>query len=84
MTSHVDEPVKPSLKSASEPGGEAPPDLATVGKQFTRTSQLFCEGALSLLLKTSVRDVWDGLVRAGIEWEDEYTRVPEPRAPNQS
>ena len=77
MTSQVDEPDESSLRSASERGGAASTDLVTLGKQWTRTSQLVCEGALSLLLSTSVRDVWDGLVRAGIEWEDEYTRVPE-------
>jgi hypothetical protein len=46
---------------------------------FARTTQLACEGAVSLLLKTSVREVWDQLVRAGLEWEDEFTRVPEHR-----
>jgi hypothetical protein len=76
MTNQVDEPDKRSLKSAGE-GVAASPDLASSGRQLIRTSQLLCEGALSLLLSTSVRDAWDGLVRAGLEWEDEYTRVPE-------
>jgi hypothetical protein len=49
------------------------------GLLFARTTQLACEGAVSLLLKTSVRELWDQLVHAGLEWEDEFTRVPEHR-----
>jgi hypothetical protein len=84
MTSHFDEPDMSSLSPAYGRAGAASPDLASLGRQWTRTSQLACEGALSLLLSTSVRDAWDGLVRAGIEWEDEYTRVPERRTHNPS
>jgi len=49
------------------------------GLLFARTTQLACEGAVSLLLRASVREVWDQLVRAGLDWEDEFTRVPEHR-----
>jgi hypothetical protein len=44
---------------------------------FARSAQLTCEGALRLLFSTSARDAWDRLVRAGLEWEDEYTPVSE-------
>ena len=54
---------------------ESRPDLVNLG-QAARATQLACEGALSLLFRTSLRDVLDRLVVAGIEWEDEYTRVP--------
>jgi hypothetical protein len=83
MTSQV-EPDKSSLRPASQRGGAPSQDLVTLGKQWTRTSQLLCEGALSLLFSTSVRDVWDGLVHAGLEWEDEYTRVPQRHTHNRS
>jgi hypothetical protein len=58
----------------------SPPDLLDSGLYYARNTRLACEGALSLLFKSSVRDVWDELVRAGIEWEDRYTRVPQSRA----
>jgi hypothetical protein len=80
MTSRLDEPNEGSLTSVHEGEGAASLDLISWGKQTARTSQLLCEGALTLLLSTSVREVWDGLVRAGLEWEDEFTRVPEHRA----
>jgi hypothetical protein len=80
MRNEIDEPDKSSPRPAREPAGVASTDLVTLGKQWTRTSQLACEGALSLLFSTSVRNVWDGLVRAGLDWEDEYTRVPQRKA----
>jgi hypothetical protein len=60
-----------------------PPGLFESGQHFARTTRLACEGALSLLLSTSVRGAWVKLVRAGLEWEDEYTRLPERRRPDQ-
>jgi hypothetical protein len=54
-----------------------PPGLLDSGMLFARSAQLTCEGALRLLFSTSAPDVWDRLVRAGLEWEDEYTRVSE-------
>jgi hypothetical protein len=57
---------------------ESRPDLVNLG-QAARATQLACEGALSLLFRTSLRDVLDRLVVAGIEWEDEFTRVPARR-----
>ncbi|MBV9581042.1 MAG: hypothetical protein JO057_20880 [Chloroflexi bacterium] len=56
------------------------PSIADAGVIYARNTRLACEGALSLLLNSSVRDLWDQLVRAGIEWEDTYTRVPAPRS----
>ena len=40
---------------------------------YARTAQLAAEGALSLILRTSIRDVYDRLIFAGIDWEDEHT-----------
>jgi len=62
---------------------ESRPDLVNLG-QAARATQLACEGALSLLFRTSLRDVLDRLVVAGIEWEDEYTRVPGGRGGQRS
>ena len=80
MTSQVRESDTSGAMSPREQERPAsPPDLMDSGLMFARTTQLACEGAVSLLLKTSVREVWDQLVRAGLEWEDEFTRVPEHR-----
>jgi hypothetical protein len=62
---------------------ESRPDLVNLG-QAARATQLACEGALSLLFRTSLRDVLDRLVAAGIEWEDEFTRVPADRGGQRS
>ena len=73
-------------QETSEPGREheqerraAPPGLLDSGMLFARSAQLTCQGALRLLFSTSPRDVWDRLVRAGLEWEDEYSDVSEHR-----
>jgi hypothetical protein len=80
MTSHVREPDDSAAGQAQEQERRAgPPDLLDSGLLFARTTQLACEGAVSLLLGTSVREVWDELVHAGLEWEQEFTRVPERR-----
>ncbi len=80
MTSQVREPDDSVAGEAQERESRAgPPDLMDSGLLFARTTQLACEGAVSLLLRTSVREMWDQLVRAGLEWEDEFTRVPEHR-----
>jgi len=53
------------------------PEVALVAAQrYMRECQLAAEGAISLLFKTSARDVLDQLVRAGREWEEEYTSQP--------
>ncbi|HET6317480.1 MAG TPA: hypothetical protein VFG86_13550 [Chloroflexota bacterium] len=41
-----------------------------------REAQLAAEGAMSLLFRVSIRDVFDQLVRAGRDWENEYTDRP--------
>jgi hypothetical protein len=82
MTSQTDELAEST--SMMEPQAAGAPDLLDSGLHYARNGRLACEGALSLLFKASVRDVWDGLVRAGIEWEDKYTRVPAPRAAQRS
>jgi hypothetical protein len=80
MTSQVRQPEQSVVEHAQEQERRAgPPDLMDSGLLFARTTQLACEGAVSLLLKTSVRELWDQLVRAGLDWEDEFTRVPEHR-----
>ena len=53
------------------------PEVAlVVAQRYMRECQLAAEGAISLLFKTSARDVLDQLVRAGREWEEEYTSQP--------
>jgi len=79
MISQVSEPAE-STPMIEPEGHAAASDLLDSGMHYARHSRLACQGALSLLFKASVRDIWDGLVRAGIEWEDKYTRVPAPRA----
>ncbi|HEY2595434.1 MAG TPA: hypothetical protein VGK33_16200 [Chloroflexota bacterium] len=80
MTSQVRESDDSAAGQAQEQERRAgPPDLVDSGLLFARTTQLACEGAVSLLLRASVRDVWDDLVRAGLEWEEEFTRVPQHR-----
>jgi hypothetical protein len=48
-------------------------------QRYAREAQLACEGAVSLALSHSVRDVLDQLVQAGRDWEDEYTSRPARR-----
>jgi hypothetical protein len=52
------------------------PDAVRLAQHYMRDMQLATEGAFSLLLNVSVRDVFDQLIRAGREWEDEYTSRP--------
>ena len=53
------------------------PEVAlVVAQRYMRECQLAAEGVISLLFKTSARDVLDNLVRAGREWEEEYTSQP--------
>jgi hypothetical protein len=47
-----------------------------VMQRYAREAQLAAEGAMSLVFNLSVRDVFDQLVQAGREWEDEYTSRP--------
>ena len=80
MTSQVHEQEMSELGWEDEQERRAaPPGLLDSGMLFARSAQLTCEGALRIMLSTSARDVWDRLVRAGLEWEDEYARVSEHR-----
>jgi hypothetical protein len=45
-------------------------------QRYLRDTQLAAEGAMSLLFKLSLSDAFQQLVRAGREWEEEYTRAP--------
>jgi hypothetical protein len=54
-------------------------DTRRLVQYYMRECQLATEGAVSLMLGLSVRDVFDNLVRAGREWEDEYTSRPARR-----
>jgi hypothetical protein len=45
-------------------------------QRYAREAQLAAEGVVSLALSLSVRDVFDQLVQAGREWEDEYASRP--------
>ena len=54
-------------------------DLRWLALRFGREAQLAAEGAMSLLLSVSARDVFDELIRAGREWEEEYVSSPPQR-----
>jgi hypothetical protein len=53
--------------------GESPIFLM---QRYAREAQLAAEGAMSMMLNLSVRDVVDQLVQAGRDWEEEYTSRP--------
>jgi hypothetical protein len=53
--------------------GESPLFLM---QRYAREAQLAAEGAMSLVLSVSVREVVDNLVQAGRDWEEEYTSRP--------
>jgi hypothetical protein len=48
-------------------------------QRYAREAQLAAEGAFSLVFSVSVRDVYDQLVQAGRNWEDEYATRPTRR-----
>jgi hypothetical protein len=48
-------------------------------QRYAREAQLAAEGAFSLMFSLSVRDVFDQLVQAGRDWEDEYASRPTRR-----
>ena len=48
-------------------------------QRYVREMQLAAEGAMSLLLNTAPTDVFGNLVRAGRDWEDEFTSQPPRR-----
>jgi hypothetical protein len=67
----------------SERGGQgSAPRLASgesrlfLVQRYAREAQLAAEGAVSLALSLSVREVFDQLVQAGRDWEDEYVSRP--------
>jgi hypothetical protein len=73
MTDHANEPAATEAETGSEHLQRArAPGLADAGLLFARSGLLACEGAFSLLISTSPRDVWLRLVQAGVEWEEEY------------
>jgi hypothetical protein len=85
MTSQVKQPDASQLSTSHERESyPAPPGLLDSGMLFVRTAQLACEGVVSLLLRTSPRDVWDQLIRAGLDWEDDYTQAFEHRKQHRS
>src|SRR3954447_25558053 len=45
-------------------------------QRYAREAQLAAEGAMSMVFNLSVREVFDQLVQAGRDWEDEYTSRP--------
>jgi hypothetical protein len=48
-------------------------------QRYMREMQLATEGAVSLLFKMSLSDAFDALVRAGRDWEEEFTATPPRR-----
>jgi hypothetical protein len=45
-------------------------------QRYLRDTQLAAEGAMRLMFKLSLSDAFEQLVRAGREWEEEFTRAP--------
>jgi hypothetical protein len=66
------------LEGARQTRGPAP-SPAQLAQHSLRTAQLAAEGAMSLLFELSLKDALDVLVRAGRDWEEEFTRQPTPR-----
>ena len=50
-----------------------------LAQYYIREAQLATEGAMSMFVNMSIRNVLDTLVQAGREWEDEYTNRPPRR-----
>lgn len=48
-------------------------------QRYVREMQLATEGAMSLLFKMSLNDMFDNLVRAGHDWEEEFAAQPPRR-----
>jgi hypothetical protein len=48
-------------------------------QRYAREAQLAAEGAVSLALSLSMREVFDQLIQAGRDWEDEYASRPARR-----
>ena len=69
-------------RRSGRPGLPAPrlpipsPETTRQAQQYLREAQLAAEGAMSLMFHFSVRDALDQLVRAGRDWEEEYTSQP--------
>jgi hypothetical protein len=54
-------------------------DPGRLAQRYVREAQLAAEGAMSLLFKLSLSDALEQLVRAGREWEEEFTSQPTRR-----
>jgi hypothetical protein len=54
-------------------------DSSRVLQRYVRDMQLAAEGAVSLLFNSSPSEVFDNLVRAGRDWEEEFTSQPPRR-----
>ncbi len=51
-------------------------DSSRLLQRYVRDMQLAAEGAVSLLFNSSPSEVFDNLVRAGRDWEEEFTSQP--------
>jgi hypothetical protein len=54
-------------------------DSSRLLQRYVRDMQLAAEGAVSLLFNSSPSEVFDNLVRAGRDWEEEFTSQPPRR-----
>ena len=54
-------------------------DSSRLLQRYVRDMQLAAEGAVSLLFNASPSEVFDNLVRAGRDWEEEFTSQPPRR-----
>jgi len=72
---HTRRQAETGLRSAAArlAPGESPLFLM---QRYAREAQLAAEGAMSMAFSLSVRDVFDQLVQAGRDWEEEYTSRP--------
>jgi hypothetical protein len=54
-------------------------DSSRLVQRYVREMQLAAEGAVSLFFNSSPSEVFDNLVRAGRDWEEEFTNQPPRR-----
>ncbi len=54
-------------------------DSSRLVQRYVREMQLAAEGAVSLFFNSSPSEVFDNLIRAGRDWEEEFTSQPPRR-----
>jgi hypothetical protein len=59
--------------------GRSERNPSDVAQRYVREVQLAAEGAMSAMLNLSLSEMFDQLVEAGRQWEDEFTSQPRRR-----